>query len=210
MGNILIFCAHSDDEAIGMGGSIAKYVDQKKKIIKIVFSHGEKSIPHYHEHIVKKERKKETKHASKYIGIENTVYLGLSDTKLKKEVNKDWVKKRVKELIIKYRPEKIYIPSTLDIHPDHQAVHKTVLEVVDSFNKKYKVYAFEVWNLMKEDFPRTYVDISKYIKKKLDYIRSFKSQWMYMFTLYFPAYFRARSYGKKIGCKYAEMFYRLR
>ena len=34
MGNILIFCAHSDDEAIGMGGTIAKYVAEKKKVYK--------------------------------------------------------------------------------------------------------------------------------------------------------------------------------
>ena len=35
MGSILIFCAHSDDEAIGMGGTIAKFVKEKKKVIKL-------------------------------------------------------------------------------------------------------------------------------------------------------------------------------
>ena len=50
----------SDDEAIGMGGTIAKFVKQGKKVIKVVFSHGEKSIPLHQERFVKRERKKET------------------------------------------------------------------------------------------------------------------------------------------------------
>jgi len=200
----------SDDEAIGMGGTIAKYVKEKKKVIKVVFSHGEKAMPHYQETYVKKERKKETKHASKYIGIQETIYLGLKDTQVKKEVNKAWVKKRVREIINKYRPQKIFIPSALDIHPDHQAVHKKVLEVADEIKKHYPVYAFEVWNIMKENHPMYFIDISDYMKNKMEYIKTFKSQWMYMFTLYLPAFFRAKSYGKKINTKYAERFYKLR
>ena len=209
MGNILIFCAHSDDEAIGMGGTIAKYVANRDKVIKVVFSHGEKSIPHYQEKVVKRARKNETKVASKFIGIKETVYLGLTDLNVGKEVDKPWVKERVLELIKKYKPMKIFVPSAMDIHPDHRAVHDTVLKVVDDL-KKYKVYAFEVWNLMEENFPSYYEDISDYIKHKMDYIKTFKSQWMYMFTLYLPAYLRAKKYGKRVGVKFAERFYRLR
>ena len=108
MPNILIFCAHSDDEAIGMGGTIAKYVKEKKKVIKVVFTPGEKSHPHFKEQVVKKTRYRETDKASKFIGIKETKNLGLKDSKLKSEVNRPFVKKRVKELIMLYRPEKIY------------------------------------------------------------------------------------------------------
>ena len=210
MGSILIFCAHSDDEAIGMGGSIAKYVKEKKKVIKIVFSPGEKSIPHFQESVVKKQRYKETDKASMFIGIKETKNLGLKDTKLKTEIRRPFVAKRVKELIMLYRPEKIYIPSELDPHPDHQAVNTIVLEVVDSLRKHYPVYAFEVWNIVKETHPHVYINISPYIDTKLEYIKMFKSQWIYMFSLYFPALIRAIYYGRKQKCKYAERFYKLR
>lgn len=200
----------SDDEAIGMGGTIAKYVKQKKKVIKVVFSHGEKSIPHHDEGVVKRARRRETKDASAFIGIKETIYLGLADTKLKREVKKKNIDKKVYDIIKKYKPEKIFIPSALDIHPDHQAVHKKVLAVLDNRLVNYRVYAFEVWNIMDEDYPRYYEDISDYIRQKMDYIKKFKSQWMYMFTLYLPAYFRARSYGRKVKVKFAERFYRLR
>tara|TARA_Y100000310_G_scaffold331264_1_gene404519 strand:+ start:497 stop:1129 length:633 start_codon:yes stop_codon:yes gene_type:complete len=210
MKNILIFCAHSDDEAIGMGGTIARYVDKKKKVIKIVFTPGEKSLPHFQESVVKKARHKETSKASLFIGISETKNLGLKDAKLKTEVEKPFVAKRIKEMINLYQPEKIYCTSTADPHPDHQAVNKIVLEVVDSLRKHYPVYAFEVWDILPETHPHVYVDITGYMDKKLKYIKMFKSQWIYMFTLYFPALFRSIYYGRKNKCKYAERFYKLR
>ena len=200
----------SDDEAIGMGGTIAKYVAEKKEVIKVVFSHGEKSIPHLQEEFVKKARYKETDQASAFIGISDNKNLGLADTKLKQEVQKPFVAKRLREIIMLTRPEKIYVPSALDPHPDHQAVNAIVLEVVKSLKRHYPVYAFEVWNVVRETHPRVYVDISPYIDIKMIYIKMFKSQWVYMFTLYFPAFLRSFSYGRKNDCKYAERFYKLR
>ncbi|MFH1972063.1 MAG: PIG-L family deacetylase [archaeon] len=200
----------SDDEAIGMGGTIAKYVKERKKVIKVVFSHGEKSIPHYQEQFVKRTRNKETKEASAFIGIKETINLGLADSKLKKEVKNPKIREKILEILKKYKPEKIYVPSALDIHPDHQAVHKKVLNVVDEQLVNYQVYAYEVWNIMNENHPMIYIDISNYINQKMDYIKIFKSQWMYMFTLYLPAYLRAKKYGRKIKVKFAEKFYRLR
>ena len=138
----------SDDEAIGMGGTIAKYVAEGKKVIKVVFSHGEKSIPHLQEEVVKKVRYKETDKASVFIGIADNKNLGLRDTKLRAEVQKPFVSRRLREIIMLTRPEKIYVPSALDPQPDHQAVNVIVLEVVGSLKRHYSVYAFEVWNVV--------------------------------------------------------------
>ena len=202
----------ADDEAIGMAGTIAKYVDDKYKVIKVVLSSGEKSSPHLQESFVKKERYKETDKASDFIGITENINLGLKDAQLKEEIKKPFVEKRLRELIMLNRPEKIYVTSKQDPHPagDHQAVNKIVLDVVDSLNKHYPVYAFEVWNIVKENHPRVYVDISDYMDKKVKYIKMFKSQWVYMFTLYLPMWFRAVYYGRKNNFKYAERFYKLR
>jgi N-acetylglucosamine malate deacetylase 1 len=210
MPNILIFCAHSDDEAIGVAGTIQKHIEEKKKVIKVVFSGGEKSLPHLQEKVVKKARKKESKIAANLIGISERINLGLKDLKLKKEIERPSVEKRIKEIIKKYNPERIYCTSAKDPHPDHQAVNELVLKAVDTFKKTYPVFAYEVWNLKQETNPATYVDITKYMDKKLEYIKSFKSQWVYMFTLYFPAIARAKQYGIKNNCKYAEKFYKLR
>jgi N-acetylglucosamine malate deacetylase 1 len=210
MSTILIFCAHSDDEAIGMGGTIAKYIKQKKKIIKVVLSSGEKSIPHIQEHIVKKERKKETSKASKFIGIHQDINLHLKDTKLKKEIEKPFVVKRILEIIKTTKPQKIFVPSKLDPHPDHQAVNTIVLRVIDSQKKHYATYAYEVWNILNENNPRIYNDIALEMGIKMEYIKMFKSQWVYMFSLYIPTIIRSFYFGRKYNTKYAERFYKLR
>jgi len=210
MGNILVFCAHSDDEAIGIAGTIAKHIKEKDEVTKIVFSHGELSLPHLQEKHVKKTRVLETNTASHILKIRQTIFLGFKDLKLKKEVDNPRLEKMIINLIKKYKPTKIYCPTSSDPHPDHQAVNTVILKVVDSLKKKYLVYGYEVWNVTTENHPAIYIDITPFIKKKLAYIKSFKSQWVYMFSLYFPAIARAKQYGLKNHCKYAEKIYKLR
>jgi len=206
---ILVFCAHSDDEAVGMAGTIAKYVDEGKDVVKVVFSYGESSHPHFQERIVKRKRVKETDKASYFLGIKETIFLGMKDTRVAEDIKRNGIE-RVKEIIKKYNPEKIYLPSKQDPHPDHQAVHRAVLEAVDSMRKRYHVFAYEVWNIVKEPHPFKYVDITPYFKKKLEYIKSFKSQWQYMYALLLPVHIRSRFYGRKNHCRYAERFYKVR
>ncbi len=207
---ILIFCAHSDDEAVGMAGTIAKYVAEGKEVVKVVFSFGESSHPHFQESVVIRKRVKETDQASQFLGMNRTVFLGMKDTKVAQDLTKKRGKAIIKRIIDEYKPERIYVPSGQDPHPDHQAVNRIVLEVVDGLRKKYDVYAFEVWNVIKEQHPFVFVDITPYFGKKLDYMGFFRSQWQYMYALMLPVHIRSRIYGGKAGCKYAERFYKLR
>lgn len=208
-GTVLVFCAHSDDEAVGMGGTIAKYVSEGKDVIKVVFSYGESSHPHFQQGIVKKRRIRETRQASNFLGIKDNIFLGMRDTKIAEDV-KAYGLRSIKKLIATYKPEKIFIPSAQDPHPDHQAVNKAVLKAVDSLNRGYHVFAYEVWNVVKEQHPFVYVDITSYFGKKLEYARFFRSQWQYMYALWLPVHIRSRFYGYKNGCRYAERFYKLR
>ncbi|MFH1455910.1 MAG: PIG-L family deacetylase [archaeon] len=210
MRTILIFCAHSDDEAVGMAGTIAKFVDEKYQVIKVVLSFGESSHPHFQEDVVIKKRVQETEEASKFIGIKKTMFLGLKDFNVKQELKEKNGKEIIKKIIEKYKPLQIYVPTDSDPHPDHKAVNKVVLEAVDVLRKNYPIYAFEVWNLVQEGHPLVYIDITKYYKKKIKYIKTFASQWVYMYSLMIPVYIRSRTYGWAHNCKYAERFYKIR
>ena len=210
MSNILVFCAHSDDEAVGMGGTIQKLVEEGKDVVKIVFSYGESSHPHFREKVVINMRKEETSNASKFLGIKHTIFLGLEDMKVQDELKNKKILAEIKELIEKYKPSQIYIPTPKDPHPDHRAVNKAILKIVDSLEKKQEVYEFEVWNLTDESKPMLFIDITPYFWKKKQYMKLFTTQWQYMYALLLPVYFRAIKYGLKIGCKYAERFYRVR
>lgn len=209
MGNIMIFCAHSDDEAVGMGGTIAKLSEQGNKIIKVVFSSGEKSLPHIQEDVMIKMREVETNEASRFIGISRTISFGIPDTKVKQIAKEKGMEDKVKKLVDNIKPAKVYVPPEMDPHPDHRAVNKIVVRAVKSLRKKYSIYEYEVWNVTNEHKPMVYEDITQYYKKKVKYMKMFKSQWVYMYALWLPVYFRSRNYGGRHDCKFAERFYRI-
>lgn len=193
-----------------MAGTIAKFVDEKFKVIKVVLSFGESSHPHFKEEVVIKKRVEETEEASKFIGIKKTMFLGLKDLNVRQELKDKNGKEIIKKIIDKYKPQQIYVPTDSDPHPDHKAVNKAVLEAVDALRKNYPIYAFEVWNLVQEGHPLVYIDITKHYKKKIKYIKTFASQWVYMYSLMIPVYIRSRMYGWAHSCKYAERFYKVR
>lgn len=207
--NIIIFCGHSDDEAAGVGGTLLKYIKEGYDIIKVIFSSGELSHPHYRKEVIVKNRIDETMKISKKYGIKETVFFGLEDSKLKDSID-DKIKNQIKDLIKKYDPAKIFIPSEHDPHADHRAVYNSVLEVLKKIKYNKDLYMYEVWNVVREDYPVIFVDITKYFKRKVKMMKEFKSQWHFMYGLLLPIYFRARHYGHKAGCKYAERFYKLK
>jgi len=199
-------CPFSDDEAAGMGGTIHKYLKEGKKIIKIVFSFGQLSHPHILDDITTKRRVKETKRISKSLGME-FFFFGLSDTNLSEDIKKRKIKEKLKALIKKYSPQKVFVTSDKDIHPDHRAVNIVTKTAIKELNNNIELYSFEVWNIIKENRPTIYIDITPYYKKKIKMMKEFKSQKHFMYPLLLPIYIRSRLYGRKIKTKYAEKFY---
>jgi len=208
MENIIIFCAHSDDELIGVGGTILKY-SEKYNIIKIIFSSGELSSPHLHERHIIGDRIKETEKISKKAGIKENIYFHLMDQKLNKFSNDEGIINKTKEVIKKYKPVKIFTLTSVDLHPDHRAVNKMTMNALKELNYKGEVYGYEVWNIIKLNEPIIYEDITHFIKKKMQLIKEFKSQWLYIYILFIPTYFGAFMNGRKIKVKYAERFFKL-
>tara|TARA_Y100000034_G_scaffold135680_1_gene208594 strand:+ start:1851 stop:2483 length:633 start_codon:yes stop_codon:yes gene_type:complete len=206
---ILIICAHDDDMIIGMGGTSLKYLKEKKTIIQVVFSGGEKSHPHLKKSVIVKTRKEETEKIAKEIGIKEVIYFNLEDAQLNKKITKTTLEK-LKKIIQKHKPSKIFAVSKRDTHPDHRAVNKAVLEVVDSIKTKYPVYTFQVWNIFTENLPILQVDISKYFKEKIKVMKQHKSQWFSVYLQLLPVYIKAILNGIKYNCKYAEIFYKVR
>ncbi len=207
--NILVFCAHDDDIIIGGGGTLLKYIQQGKNIIIAIFSAGQHSHPHLKEKIVVKTREKEATELKEKFGIKDIIFFRLKDTKIKEEIDEN-VKQKIITLIKKYKPLRIFVPSSKDPHIDHRAVNNIITEILNESKLKTELFAFEVWNILTEDHPYIYEDITPYYKEKLEMMKIFKSQRLSLFSLLLPMYFRAKRYGKKINVKYAEKFYKLK
>lgn len=209
---VIVFGAHSDDLEIGMGATIAKYKQDGKEVIAVVFSSGEKSSPWLKKDYLIESRREEAKKIGEFIGCKETLFLGLKDTELDTEVEKPKVKQALKNIIKHFKPKSIFTHSKNDAHKDHKAVNRSVFEALDEVDKdkKINVYVFEVWNVLNETIPRIYVDVSDTFSKKIQAMKKFKSQKIYIYILLIPVIIRAFICGFHAKCRYAERFYKVR
>src|SRR3989344_5518816 len=205
---VMVFCSHLDDEIIGPGGTLAKYKKEGKDVIVVIFSYGEKSHPHLKEEVVSSTRQKEAEDIDRFFERES-IFFGLEEGNIREEANKKNIRDQIKILVRKYKPEIIFTHSSLDPHPDHKAVNNVVLDLLKKIKYKGIIYTFEVWNVLNENKPAIYIDISDTFNLKKRALKKFKSQKMFIYTLWIPMWYRARTYGKKCNCRYAEKFYKI-
>ncbi|MCX8147135.1 MAG: PIG-L family deacetylase [Candidatus Woesearchaeota archaeon] len=211
--SILVLCAHSDDQVFGVGGTIAKYAQEGKRIIVVIFSYGEKSHPWLKKKVTAKIRVEESKKAEKILGIEKTMFLGIEEGFFERDIKKFNVHDKISRLVKIYKPVKIFTHAADDPMPDHSALNKFVVNLCNEINYKGEVYSFDVWTPVKikeRNIPALYVDINKTFHKKIEALRCFKSQWMSMISLLWSVYYRAIKNGLKANCRYAEVFYKIR
>ena len=221
--NILIFCAHSDDQGLGVGGSMAKFSKEGYDIYTYIFSYGEMSHPHMDAEYIKSVRQKESDDADKVLGGKGVLFFGLKDTKMSKEVKSKNIHKKIKDIMLEKKPVKIFTHSVDDMLPDHRTVRKEVLKAYDSLAKKEgfecDVFSFDVWNLFnlkKRKSPTLVVDITDTFSLKIKALHLFRSQ-INIFThtvlvnvLYLGVYVRAVLYGLRHGFRFAEVFHKMR
>lgn len=209
---ILVFATHPDDEVIGCGGTIAKFVKEKRKVVIVIFSHGEGSDPLMDPVIVTRRRIKESKRAANILGVKDIIFLGLSDLKFKYDIKEPLTIKKVKDILIKYKPEVILTHTIDDPHPSHRAVSNLIKTLTKELKLKTNMYTFTIsapFKFVQRKNPRLYIDISDTFKIKEKALRIFKSQKKWI-SIYFIPLIRLKNWfaGFKAGCKYAEMFYK--
>lgn len=216
---ILVFCAHPDDEAIGMGGTIAKYAEEGKKIICCIFTDGEASHPWEKRSFITKKRRREVTRAAKVLGTTKLYHFGFADGKLTQEVSKPIVKQVIMDTLNRYKPQKVFTHDADDmLYPDHTAVHRVVCDCVDEYNRsksesqKTNLYTFNIWAfaMRKRNTPQLFIDVTQTFTKKLDAIKEFKTQKLALWQLYPAIFVKAIMQGINKKTTYGENFYKIR
>ncbi|MBN1386683.1 PIG-L family deacetylase [Candidatus Woesearchaeota archaeon] len=209
---IVVFTAHDDDNVFGLGGTLIKYIGEGHDVTCVIFSYGESSNILLKKNITKGMRKKEWLEVSRFIGVRKTVYFGLEDMNVDREIRNKQVLEETIKVLRKTKPDKVFTHSANDAHPDHKAVHSLVLEAYDGLGLKSDLYTFDVWTPFRKskDLPEMYVDITGQFRKKLKAIFMFRSQRNTIFTLMTSVYWKAFYFGLKNHCRWAEKFYKER
>lgn len=222
-GNILLFCAHSDDQILGAGATMLKYSKEGYNVYTVIFSYGEVSHIHMQKEHVIKTRVKESEDADKIVQGSGVTFFDLRDGQIGSDYDDKKMHKKVVEIIKKYKPKKIFTHTEDDIHPDHRAINIRIIRAYDWLSKKEgfrcDIFTFELsqfWNLKKRRKPVLVVDVSSEFRQKIKALHAFKSQ-IHIFShtlsvnlLYIAVYLRALSAGIRYGPKLAEVFFKVR
>ena len=180
--NVLVVAPHADDEILGVGGTIAKYINEGHNVYVCIATCGHPSM--FSQDVLDKLRC-EAKDSHSYLGIKETFFLELPAVLLS-EIPKHEVNKKINDVIDNVKPDVVFIPHFGDMHLDHSIVSQSVMVGVRPI-KKHKamdVYSYETlseteWNIphMSNAFiPNTYVDISNYLDRKVKALSYFTTQ----------------------------------
>lgn len=120
--DILAFGAHPDDTELCCAGTLAKLVQNGKKVAVVDLTRGEMGSRGTVE-----KRKKEAAKAASVLGLSSRDNLGLPDTEIQ---NKREFQLPIIERIRHYRPAICLIPSPSDRHPDHGNAASLMIDAI--------------------------------------------------------------------------------
>nr|WP_243240502.1 PIG-L deacetylase family protein [Clostridium cibarium] len=173
---------HADDEVLGLGGTIAKYVDEGHDVFVCVATTGQPLM--FPQNVLDKLRS-EVINAHKFLGIKETFFLEFPAAMLS-EVPRYEINKKIKDIIDSVQPDVVFMPHFGDMHLDHYIVSQSTMVGIRPV-KKHKVletYSYETlseteWNNphMSNTFvPNTYIDITNYLSRKIGAMKHFTTQ----------------------------------
>ena len=217
---IMVIAAHPDDEILGCGGTIKKFILKGYKVRTLIMTRG---ISSRYLKSTKTTSKLQSKLntmsilANKAIGVKDVKYFDLPDNQFDKNSLLSLVKIIEKEINL-FKPKKIFTHFYNDLNIDHQYTSKAVLTAArpqgqDSVDE---VLFFEInsstdYQINSDGLqfkPNFFVDISKTIKFKKKALDFYKSEMRkYPHSRSIKAILnRNISLGNSMGLEYCEAF----
>ncbi len=192
---VLVFGAHPDDLEIGMGGTIAKHVDVGDEIVMVVGT-----VPSQAE-----RRKEEARRGAQILGGELR-FLAIESDEF--EYNRRLVG-QIDALLTELDPELIYTHWDQDSHQDHNNLSRGVISATRKNRCSVLMYEQTIpGGIVPGGFKaQSFVDVSKYIDRKIESIRAHDSQHELNGDLWLQGVRGRASYrGFQINVAYAEAF----
>lgn len=198
---ILILAPHIDDE-VACAGTIARFIEGRKKVAVAVFSFAEKSIP---DGFDRKVGHDEFSNSMGMLGVDpELVFRHEFDVRCFPEYRQEILEAIVflKKIVL---PDLVLLPTSFDIHQDHQTVSAEGIRAFVKFNASILGYE---WPHNTMGFKHTtFIRMDdRHLRRKFDCMYCYKSQQhrSYISEDYIKSI--ATIYGVQAGVKYAEAF----
>jgi LmbE family N-acetylglucosaminyl deacetylase len=197
---ILLLSPHTDDGELGCGASVAKFIEQGKRVIYVAFSACEQSVlPQFPKDILIQE----VQQATAELGIK------AEDLILKRfEVRTfNYHRQEILDILIQlretYQPDTVLIPSLNDIHQDHKTIAEEALRAFKFVN----IFSYELpWNNLNFQTCACEVVYEAHVQAKVNALKKYQSQAHrpYANEEFLRAQLRMR--GVQVARHYAEVF----
>ncbi|GIK22981.1 MAG TPA: PIG-L family deacetylase [Ignavibacteriaceae bacterium] len=200
---ILILSPHTDDAELGCGGSIIKFIDEKKEILWCVFSSAEDSVP---DNLPKDTIKKEFIEVCKKLNLVERQYVIYNYGVRKLPEYRQEILEILVQIKKLFTPDLVIGPSLNDYHQDHLVVAN---EMIRAYKDSSSIISYELpWNHVTFS-NQMFIKLKKEnIDRKFDLLSSYKSQ-----TIKKRSYFSkdfiyglSKTRGIQINTEYAEAF----
>lgn len=196
---VLVLGPHTDDGEFGCGGTIAKFLEEGKKVYYATFSLAEESVP---EGLPKDILLTEVQNSSKVLGIADNLLIYRYPVRkfahYRQEILEDLVQLK-KDL----NPDLVLMPSPHDLHQDHYTVS---MEGLRAF-KFTSILGYEMpWNNI--NFQTiSFVHLQeRHVQKKLESVKCYRSQTGRKYANEDFIKGLAKTRGVQSGVDYAEAF----
>jgi LmbE family N-acetylglucosaminyl deacetylase len=215
----LIIAPHPDDEILGVGGTMARMVEENWDVNVLIVTRG--FPPLWDESFINQGRKEATQ-SHQFLGINRTIMLDQFPAAQLDKIPHSELNAKLGEVLGEVQPDVLFIPFMHDIHLDHQLVSLSAMVAARPCltHTPKKVLAYETlsetfWNAPTSGLsfvPNVFVDISQFLSSKIKAMEFYNSQ--------LKAYPHQRSIeavkalaslrGSTVGCEAAEAFVLMR
>ncbi len=183
---ILVIAAHPDDEVLGCGGTIARYVSNGANVHVAFMTDGVSSRSDDKNDIVDQDRRrKAAEQACAILGMKSVDYHQFPDNGMD-TVPLLSIVKEIEKLINVYQPDTIFTHYAGDLNIDHQLVNRAVITATRPQPEMpvKTVLSFEIpssteWQFANESgqfVPNWFIDISDYMDIKLKALNAYHEE----------------------------------
>lgn len=205
-GRVLVCAPHTDDAELGCGGTMAKFVEAGMDVHIMAFSRAEESLP---PGAAKDMLEVEMRNSLHRMGIFDS-HISMHGFPVRRfgEHRQDILETMV-QVCRNFAPTIVFIPSSTDVHQDHQVIHN---EAVRAF-RSASIWGYELpWNQVSAHLTG-YVELEeRHVESKIASLDAYESQKVKKRAYFDPDFTRglARLRGVQAGCVFAEAFEAIR
>ncbi|MFH5833126.1 PIG-L deacetylase family protein [Halalkalibaculum sp. DA3122] len=183
--NILIVAPHCDDEILGCGGIMAKYISKGYPVYVAIITNGHLGAPEIFPREGTEQVREEALEAHNILGVKDTFFLDFPAPKLD-SIPAYKLSMELNKLITKLGITTLYIPHRGDIHKDHRITYEASLVAARPIDDcpVRAIYAYETlseteWAPPFGDdafIPTVFEDIGAFLDKKLEAFECYSTQ----------------------------------